>query len=87
MTPGPLRSPQVPELLILPIYSTLPSEMQSRIFEPAPPGGRKVIIATNIAETSITVDGIYYVWDRVFLGEGLVWGWSCRQGGTSAGGP
>jgi len=58
--------PKVPELIILPIYSTLPSEMQSRIFEPAPPGGRKVIIATNIAETSITVDGIYYVVDPGF---------------------
>eukprot|EP00997_Jenningsia_sp_PLL12_P008999 NODE_586_length_1584_cov_79.541368_g482_i0.p1 GENE.NODE_586_length_1584_cov_79.541368_g482_i0~~NODE_586_length_1584_cov_79.541368_g482_i0.p1 ORF type:complete len:423 (-),score=148.07 NODE_586_length_1584_cov_79.541368_g482_i0:316-1584(-) len=58
--------PKVPDLLILPIYSTLPSEMQSRIFEPAPLGGRKVILATNIAETSITVDGIYYVVDPGF---------------------
>eukprot|EP01001_Neometanema_parovale_P001384 NODE_1159_length_1861_cov_148.581703_g1099_i0.p1 GENE.NODE_1159_length_1861_cov_148.581703_g1099_i0~~NODE_1159_length_1861_cov_148.581703_g1099_i0.p1 ORF type:complete len:578 (+),score=137.76 NODE_1159_length_1861_cov_148.581703_g1099_i0:97-1734(+) len=58
--------PKAPELVILPIYSTLPTEMQSRIFEPAPPGGRKVIIATNIAETSITVDGIYYVVDPGF---------------------
>src|SRR5690606_9937870 len=33
----------VPELIILPIYSALPSEMQSRIFEPAPPGSRKVV--------------------------------------------
>ncbi|GAA97496.1 uncharacterized protein L969DRAFT_44297 [Mixia osmundae IAM 14324] len=55
--------PQVPELIILPIYSALPSEMQSRIFDPAPPGARKVVIATNIAETSITIDGIYYVVD------------------------
>jgi ATP-dependent RNA helicase DHX8/PRP22 len=31
--------PSVPELVILPVYSALPSEMQSRIFEPAPPGG------------------------------------------------
>lgn len=59
--------PNVPELVILPVYSALPSEMQSRIFEPAPPGGRKVVIATNIAETSITIDNIYYVVDPGFV--------------------
>ena len=59
--------PSVPELIILPIYSALPSEMQSRIFEPAPPGSRKVVIATNIAETSITIDHIYYVIDPGFV--------------------
>ncbi|KAH8696121.1 ATP-dependent RNA helicase DHX8 [Talaromyces proteolyticus] len=59
--------PSVPELVILPVYSALPSEMQSKIFEPAPPGGRKVVIATNIAETSITIDNIYYVIDPGFV--------------------
>lgn len=34
--------PEIPELIILPVYSALPSEMQTRIFEPAPPGSRKV---------------------------------------------
>lgn len=34
--------PEVPDLIILPVYSALPSEMQTRIFEPAPPGSRKV---------------------------------------------
>ena len=58
--------PSVPELIILPIYSALPSEMQTKIFEPAPPGARKVVIATNIAETSITIDGVYYVIDPGF---------------------
>lgn len=57
----------VPELVILPVYSALPSEMQSRIFDPAPPGGRKVVIATNIAETSITIDQIFYVIDPGFV--------------------
>ncbi|KAF2348160.1 Helicase-associated domain [Trinorchestia longiramus] len=57
----------VPELLILPVYSALPSEMQTRIFEAAPPGSRKVVIATNIAETSLTIDGIYYVVDPGFV--------------------
>lgn len=57
----------VPELIILPVYSALPSEIQSRIFEPTPPDSRKVILATNIAETSITIDGIYYVIDPGFV--------------------
>ncbi|KAJ9483568.1 hypothetical protein VN97_g9830 [Penicillium thymicola] len=59
--------PSVPDLVVLPVYSALPSEMQSRIFDPAPPGGRKVVIATNIAETSITIDQIYYVIDPGFV--------------------
>lgn len=50
-------------LLILPIYSQLPSDLQAKIFEKAPEGSRKCIIATNIAETSLTVDGIIYVVD------------------------
>ncbi|XP_074273475.1 putative pre-mRNA-splicing factor ATP-dependent RNA helicase DEAH5 isoform X2 [Silene latifolia] len=56
----------VPELIILPVYSALPSEIQSRIFDPAPPGKRKVVVATNIAEASLTIDGIYYVVDPGF---------------------
>mmetsp|Transcript_9795 Transcript_9795/g.12843 ORF Transcript_9795/g.12843 Transcript_9795/m.12843 type:complete len:1251 (+) Transcript_9795:39-3791(+) len=55
-----------PELIILPVYGALPSEMQSRIFEPAPEGARKCVIATNIAEASLTIDGIYYVVDPGF---------------------
>ncbi|THV01417.1 ATP-dependent RNA helicase DHX8 [Dendrothele bispora CBS 962.96] len=58
--------PKVPELLILPIYSALPSEVQSRVFEPTPPGARKVVIATNVAETSLTIPAIYYVIDPGF---------------------
>ena len=56
----------VPELIILPVYSNLPSEMQTRIFDPAPPGTRKCVIATNIAEASLTIDGVYYVVDPGF---------------------
>ncbi|KAF2204641.1 ATP-dependent RNA helicase-like protein DHX8 [Delitschia confertaspora ATCC 74209] len=59
--------PSVPELMILPIYGALPSEVASRVFEPAPSGSRKVVIATNIAETSLTIDGIYYVIDPGFV--------------------
>ncbi|KAF5209341.1 DEAH-box ATP-dependent RNA helicase prp22 [Clavispora lusitaniae] len=57
----------VPELLVLPAYSALPPDQQARIFEPAPPGARKVVLATNIAETSITIDGIRYVVDPGFV--------------------
>ena len=57
----------VPKLQAWPVYGALPSEMQARIFEPAPPGTRKVVIATNIAETSLTIDGIYYVVDPGFV--------------------
>lgn len=58
---------QVPELIILPVYAALPAEMQTKIFDPAPPGSRKVVIATNIAETSLTIDGILYVVDPGFV--------------------
>ena len=57
---------KIAELVILPIYANLPSDMQTKIFEPPPPGGRKVILATNIAETSLTIDGIIYVIDPGF---------------------
>ena len=52
-----------PKLSILPIYSQMPAEQQAKIFERAEAGVRKVIVATNIAETSLTVDGIMYVVD------------------------
>ncbi|CAG8483865.1 6782_t:CDS:10 [Rhizophagus irregularis] len=52
-----------PSLEILPIYSQLPADLQARIFEKTANNARKVIVATNIAETSLTVDGIMYVVD------------------------
>jgi pre-mRNA-splicing factor ATP-dependent RNA helicase DHX38/PRP16 len=52
-----------PKLSILPIYSQMPADLQAKIFDKAPPGVRKCIVATNIAETSLTVDGIMYVVD------------------------
>lgn len=55
-----------PKLSILPIYSQMPADLQAKIFDKAPPGVRKVIVATNIAETSLTVDGIMYVVDAGF---------------------
>ncbi|CAF1020682.1 unnamed protein product [Brachionus calyciflorus] len=50
-------------MLVLPLYAALPSGKQLKVFEKAPNGFRKVIISTNIAETSITIKGIKYVID------------------------
>ncbi|KAL2456374.1 RNA helicase family protein [Abeliophyllum distichum] len=57
---------KIAELIICPIYANLPTELQSKIFEPTPEAARKVVLATNIAETSLTIDGIKYVIDPGF---------------------
>jgi ATP-dependent RNA helicase DHX37/DHR1 len=48
---------------ILPLYSQLPSAEQLRVFQPAPPNSRLIVLATNVAETSLTIPGIRYVVD------------------------
>ncbi|RVD84943.1 uncharacterized protein DFL_003279 [Arthrobotrys flagrans] len=60
-------------LKVYALYGTLPPNQQQRIFDPAPPParsggkpGRKVVVSTNIAETSLTIDGIVYVVDPGF---------------------
>ncbi|KAM6969733.1 ATP-dependent RNA helicase DHX33 [Aplochiton taeniatus] len=50
-------------LLVIPLYASLPPTQQLRVFQPAPKGCRKVILSTNIAETSVTISGIKYVID------------------------
>lgn len=54
-------------LLILPMYGTLPNADQLKVFFSAPKGTRKAIIATNIAETSVTIPGVSYVIDSGFV--------------------
>lgn len=62
---------KIGEMIIVPIYANLPPDMQQKIFDPTPPGARKVVLATNIAETSITIDGIVYVIDPGFNKENV----------------
>jgi pre-mRNA-splicing factor ATP-dependent RNA helicase DHX16 len=60
---------RVKELICLPLYAALPPNEQTKIFAAAPPGSRKCILATNIAETSLTIDGIRYVCDTGYSKE------------------
>jgi ATP-dependent RNA helicase DHR2 len=57
------QKPQLPNLLLLPLYAALPAHEQQRVFPPPPPYTRKIILATNIAETSLTVPGVRHVID------------------------
>ena len=68
-----IRKADAGPLVVYPLYGTLPPHQQQRIFQPAPkpfkPGGRpgrKCVVSTNIAETSLTIDGIVYVVDPGF---------------------
>ncbi len=54
---GPLK------MHILPLYSLLPTKEQMRVFEDPPENSRQIILATNVAETSLTIPGIRYVFD------------------------
>ncbi|CRK12102.1 hypothetical protein BN1708_017139, partial [Verticillium longisporum] len=48
---------------VLPLYSLLPTREQMRVFKEPPEGTRQVILATNVAETSLTIPGTRYVFD------------------------
>ena len=51
------------KMQILPLYSLLPTKEQLRVFDPVPEGTRQIIIATNVAETSLTIPGTRFVFD------------------------
>ncbi|CAG9816310.1 unnamed protein product [Phaedon cochleariae] len=55
------------KLLVLPMYGSLPYHDQMKVFKPAPNGCRKVVVATNVAETSVTISGIVHVIDCGFV--------------------
>ena len=59
----PLFPKDAKSLLIYPLYAALPPEQQLAVFTPTPPDSRKVILSTNIAESSVTIQGIKYVVD------------------------
>ncbi|KAF7185018.1 putative ATP-dependent RNA helicase DHX35 [Pseudocercospora fuligena] len=65
------RLPSLPrdsdKILPYPLYAGLTTEQQMYVFEPAPENTRKVICSTNIAEASVTIDGIVYVIDSGFV--------------------
>lgn len=60
-------NPELPQLLPLPLFAGLTTEQQMYVFEEAPLNARKVIFSTNIAEASVTIDGIVYVVDCGFV--------------------
>lgn len=61
--------PDADQLQVLPLYSSLPPSAQAKIFAPLPPKTRRVVVATNVAETSLTIPGIAFVIDSGFKKE------------------
>lgn len=57
------KGKEMTPLLIMPLYGSMNTKRQNQIFKKTPEGSRKVIFCTNIAETSLTVDGVAYVVD------------------------
>ncbi|KAI4340652.1 hypothetical protein MLD38_025465 [Melastoma candidum] len=55
------------DAIVLPLHGSLPPEMQESTSDPPPPNCRRFIVSTNIAETSLTVDGVVYVIDSGFV--------------------
>ena len=74
--------------VILPLHAALPADAQARVFEAAPPRTRKAVLATNIAETSVTLDGIRFVIDsgraKLMKHHAAFGGGALREGWVSA---
>lgn len=62
-----VQDPTVDGLLILPLYGSMPTDQQRQIFQPPPQRIRKCVVATNIAATSLTINGIKYIVDSGFV--------------------
>eukprot|EP00004_Rigifila_ramosa_P020371 TRINITY_DN5285_c0_g1_i1.p1 TRINITY_DN5285_c0_g1~~TRINITY_DN5285_c0_g1_i1.p1 ORF type:complete len:811 (+),score=178.78 TRINITY_DN5285_c0_g1_i1:271-2433(+) len=62
-----VKDENVTGMRVMPCYGALPTEEQQAIFRPLKTGERKVVVATNIAGTSLTIDGIHYVVDCGFV--------------------
>ena len=60
---GKMLPADFPGIEVHQIYAALPSEIQSKVFLPAPANTRKIIFSTNVAETSLTIDGVCFVID------------------------
>ena len=54
---------ECPDMQVLPLYAALSPELQARVFAPPPRGCRRVVVATNLAETSLTVPVVVFVVD------------------------
>ena len=62
-----VQSKEVKGMAILPLYGSLPTEQQQQVFKPSDNQIRRVIVSTNIAATSVTVDGVVYVIDSGYV--------------------
>ncbi|XP_031569956.1 probable ATP-dependent RNA helicase DHX40, partial [Actinia tenebrosa] len=62
-----VKSTEVDAIIILPLYGSMTTELQRKVFDPPDPSVRKVVVATNIAATSLTIQGIRYVVDSGFV--------------------
>ena len=58
--------PEKQQLVVVPLYSSLPPQQQADAFQPTPAGCRKIVVSTNIAETSVTINGVVFVIDCGF---------------------
>lgn len=74
---GPACTPPAPKMIVCSIYAALSASQQMAVFRKTPVGCRKIVLATNIAETSITIPGIRIVIDPGFA---KIRGWNGRVG-------